>query len=232
MPEILTSIITYTGGGPAIWTDFIKEISRTDLTRVALFLTGLDSKGRKDCYAALTSLLASHDFSIPFVHARDDMHPDEYSLLMEKFGTLRFNLHPNRVRSFSYDLPEDLRKRIYIENVGPDPDRAQLEEADLAGFAGVCLDFAHLEMARLNHPEHYRELTGLLDRTQIGVNHVSAVIKRGDGYEDFHAFHDLAEFDYLRAFPRRYVADFVAIELCEPLKKQLQVKVKLEEMWG
>jgi hypothetical protein len=230
-PEVLTSVITYQPSDPAAWKRFVEEFPRANLSRIALFLTGLDPKGRKECYAALSRTLKTHPFSIPFVHARNDMHPDEYDFLTETFGTVRFNLHPARSRSYSYDLPARLRERIYIENIGHNRKDVRLEERDLEGFAGICLDFAHLEMERLNIPEYYRTLTELLDRIPIGANHVSAVTRVKGIAEDIHAFQDLSEFDYIRDIPRTYVADFVALELCEPLEKQMQVKVMLEEMW-
>jgi hypothetical protein len=225
-PEILPSIITFApGGGEYPWRDFVDEFPRANLHRVALFLTGLDAKGRERCFETLSRTLASYPFTVPFVHARDDMHPDEYALLMEKFGTERFNLHAGSDKPPIYDLPEDLRQRIYIEN------HRHLTRSDLIGYAGICLDFAHLEMARLNNTEYYNRLVQLLDLFPIGANHVSAITSVNDKAEDIHVFRDLSEFDYLRSFPRSYVADFVAIELAEPLEKQLQVKAMLEEMW-
>ena len=225
--EVLCSITTAaTFGDPSMdWRRAIQDTARLGLARVALFLTGLNPVQRKTLYQLLLSQRLRHEFAIPFVHARGDMHSDEYRFLMGEFGAERFNLHRRRQQPHEHDLSKELRSRIYIENAW------HLEQADLKGFAGICLDFSHLEAVMYEEPKEYPMLEGLLDRFPIGANHVSAFLleRSQNNRRDRHFTTSPGDFDYLSGFPRRYFGKFVALELSNPLEEQLTVKTRLEK---
>ncbi|MBI5654990.1 hypothetical protein HZC53_05070 [Candidatus Uhrbacteria bacterium] len=226
-PEVLCSITTAASiGDPSMdWRIAVQDTVQLGIKRFALFLTGLKPTERKNCYQLLLTHRLRHEFEIPFVHARSDMHPDEYRFLMHEFGTKRFNLHPVRKAELPEGgLPDDLRRLIYIENVG------KLLESDLNGFAGICLDISHLEITRRVYPEYYPTLCAMIENHRVGANHVSAYQNegKGDGRDDKHHYVSITEFDYLKAYPKEYFGRYVAIELTNPLSEQLAVKSLLE----
>lgn len=211
------------------WRRAIYDTADLGLTRFALFLTMLEADERQECYALLRVRRRSHLFDIPFVHARCDMAPDEYRLLMGEFGTERFNLHAPRLRPLpDGGLPQDIRRQTYIENVG------QLTPQDLEGFAGLCLDLSHLEIVRRTFPEQMPALLDLIARQHIGANHVSAYSFTGrqDGRDDRHHFTSLDEFAYLENYPSSHFGRFVAIELANPLASQFRVRDMLKLRLG
>lgn len=224
--EVLCSITTarISNDPQSEWRTAIEDTARLGISRFALFLTGLGAEERRECYRLLLSHRLRHEVAIPFVHARGDMHPDEYRFLIGEFGTERFNLHRSSERRHEHPLPDDLRSRIYIENAW------RIREEDLLGFAGICLDFSHMEAVMYLKPDYYPQLEALLDAFPIGANHVSAFKLRPqpDLRRDRHFVSEPDDLDYLAGFPRRYFGRFVAIELTNPLEEQLSLKPKIE----
>ncbi len=226
--EALCSITTAAtfGDPPMDWRIAIQDTARLGINRFALFLTGLDPIQRKTLYDALLSHRLRHEITIPFVHTRGDMHPDEYRFLMGEFGTERFNLHKTSMQRHEHQLSDILRSRIYIENAW------RIEASDLDGFAGICLDFSHMEAILYEDEAEYPALEMLLEKFPIGANHVSAftLATPRDNRRDRHFTTLPSDFDYLSGFPRRYFAKYVAIELSNPLEKQLEVKDRIEKL--
>jgi hypothetical protein len=224
---VLCSITTATihGHGPMDRRAAVDESVCLGLTRFALFLTALDAEARRDYYRFLRQRRRMHNFTIPFVHARSDMHPDEYRMFMSEFGTERFNLHPVRKHLLTHELPEEIRAVTYVENLLDQP-----TESDYEGFAGICLDFAHLEHIRRFGQERYRACLALLERIPIGANHVSAYASEREGTvaEHRHWVESLEDFDYVRRFPVLFFGRFVAIEVNNPLSAQLEAANWLE----
>ncbi len=214
---------------PLDWRQAIDETAELGLRRFSVFLTGLDAAARQECYALLRKRRMTHDFVLPFVHARSDMQPDEYRMFMAEFGTERFNLHPVEKNPLPPGgLPEDLRQIIYIENVG------RLKEEQLADFAGICLDISHLEITRRNFPDYFPTLCALVEKYHVGANHVSAYATEEiqGKRDDKHRYSSLDEFDYLKRYPLDYFGKYVAIELTNPLPQQLLVKRLLDKWLG
>jgi hypothetical protein len=154
------------------------------------------------------------------------MRPDEYRLLMSEFGTERFNLHPLREYPLAHELPEDLRAVTYIENL-----LEEMRDSDYEGFAGACLDLAHLEQVRRTDPQVQRSLETLLERIPIGANHIGAFEPDRSGApatRHRHWFESMRDFDYLKQVPLRHFGRFVAIEVCNPIADQIRVKTMLD----
>ena len=190
---------------------FIDELRRSDIRRIALFPTCLSDLERKALYAELESI---DGLRIPHIHLRADCAPSEVEYLIDRFGAEVFNIHPRASTHPFRAIPATLAERFFVENVD-----IPVEEADVDGtvgprLGGLCLDFSHLENARLLCRDSYVQTTmSLLARYPVGCCHLSA-IRFGDpnswsGEWDHHDFKSLADLDYLakyRAFIPRFGA--------------------------
>jgi hypothetical protein len=235
--EVLVSITTYHGQGVSDgWKAMLAEVADLGLNRVALFITGLDHKSRLECYSILASLKQRQNLSLPFVHARADMQPEEYHWLMEEMGTQVFNLH---TPSFLYPhplLPAELKQRICLENSCLTPDRS-LTRSSFDGFAGICLDLSHLEDARRRHPQEYLGLIDLLTEIPVCANHISAIPNQprsrdlsGKPAFDDHRLLAECEIDYAATYPPNYFGQYVALELINPIREQLFLAKRLRDL--
>lgn len=196
----------------------------------ALFLTCLTSRERIRFYKECMSRF--RDISFPFVHARSDMSPEEFNLLMERFGTKRFNLHATRILPITHDLGVEIRRHIFIENT------PGLVKPDLRGFAGVCLDVSHMEDLRRLCPDVFGQTSRVVDLAGVGANHISAIastpVTNESGALQYsrHSSRSFEEFAYLAAYPHSWFSDFCAIELENPIDEQLQIISQIERMLG
>jgi hypothetical protein len=231
--QVLVSVTTYHAGTTPdhAWQGLLAEVAEYKLSQVALFLTGLDHKARAECYSVLRSLRRSQGLSIPFVHARADMQPEEYRWLSEKMGTKIFNLHAPTLDCPHIPLDPVLRRSICIENSGP------FRRADLSGFAGVCLDLSHLEDARRRKPLEYLELVEILKEVAVCANHMSAVsdparvpIQHGQMCFADHHLEAVSELDYAANYPAHYFGQYIALELVNPIGEQLTLAKRVEEL--
>lgn len=204
--------------------DYLRSIRRLGLTEIALFPTALDFRGRQDLYRELED---SPVQSIPHVHLRTDMAESELDYLVDRFQTRVFNIHSLRSNHPYQPRSDRYLKRIFIENSGVIPGRDEL-----ALFGGLCLDFSHWENGRLTRAPEYVGFERLVEEFPIGCCHVSAIhsapVSPWGSYDD-HEFHHLGEFQYLRAY-RRFLPEYVSLELENSLEDQLRVKAALEEI--
>ncbi len=105
----------------------------------------------------------------------------------------------------------------------------ETDEKEVKEFAGVCLDFSHLENDRLLFSERFKEQRSLLLQYKIGCNHIAAIGATKKLTEDGtcmafdkHIFNELSELDYLKNYPEEFFSNYIAIELENSLKEQLQ----------
>lgn len=229
-PQLLPSITTAGNTKDACWSQ-IKEINTLKISEAALFLTGFDTELRKKLYKTLLKAKKKHPFTLPFIHARSDMSPDEYTFLIKEFGTKSFNLHPTRQCPLLHKLPYRLRRRIYIENTD------SLLNEDLDGFAGVCLDVSHLEDYRLmNRHRMHNKVRDLSRKLVVGVSHISAItakpyiFKNGDITYAPHLATSIADFAYLLRYPVALLGKYAALELENPLWEQLEIKEHIDQL--
>lgn len=222
--KILPTITTTQGSD---WRERIKEVNEIGLKEIALFPTNIRKKEREELYKLLEKSCVKN---IPFVHLRSDMELEELNYLVETYGAKVFNTHTAREYPFIYETWAKYRKMIYIENV-----YFPLDQEELKKFAGICLDFSHLENDRLMHPETFKHNIQILERFPIGCNHIGAIKKEiwidpGDGYNknktrhDFHQLGDLRELDYLKNYPLKYFSSYITIELENSIEEQLKIK--------
>lgn len=227
LPSITTISEKFEVPGGTSWRDKIKEIDELGLEKVAIFPTCLNKKQRQEMYNLLEKTKLKE---IPFVHLRSDMPPEELDYLVERFKTQVFNIHTERQWPLQFDLSK-YQKRIFVEY-----SFRELQEAEVSRFGGICLDFSHIENDRLLHIEEYQRNFNLLNKYQIGCNHIAAIskiplAKREDGsasshkffHHDKHTFQNLSEFGYLKNYPKEFFSNFCAIEVENSLKEQLTV---------
>jgi len=213
LPTITTKI-------KSAWRDKVKEVKKLRLKEVALFLTCLNQKERKELYQLLKE---TNIGSIPFVHLRSDMELWELDYLVKHYQAKVFNTHTKRDFPFLYNL-DRYKKIIYIENV-----YKPLDEAEIKEFAGICLDLSHLENARIFKPKIYKHNISLIEKYPPGCSHISPnknflmLDEDKPLPEEPHYLKNLSELDYLKRYPLKYFGAFVAIELENTIAEQLKV---------
>ncbi|OQA03559.1 MAG: hypothetical protein BWY68_00703 [bacterium ADurb.Bin400] len=220
--EILVSVTT---ADDVDWRGAINEVSKFGINRFALFLTGLNSEQREECYQTLSTL---PNITIPFIHARTDMTLDEYELLSAHFGTELFNIHPLSDYPLIHDYTK-IASHILVENAG------HLTKEDIKQFGGICLDISHLENYRLSGSPRYEAVCQLLEDYPVKANHVSAITSKP--YRDYddamkyanHTLTNLSQVDYLKNYPDRYFAPYIAIELTNNIESQLKIKEYMQK---
>lgn len=213
---ILPGLTTTSGSD---WRAKIREIDRLRIRQVALFPTCLESGEREELYRRLGETKLE---SIPHVHLRgEDMAPHELDFLVNRYRTKVFNIHSLAEYPINFDYSR-FAGRICIENTGFVP-----TAGELAGFAGLCVDFAHWESGLLAKNPNYRDFRDLVERFPVGCCHVSALsetpVQDHDGPSyDNHRLSDLSALDYIRKYVR-YFPDIVSVELENPLAEQGEV---------
>lgn len=234
--KLLVSITTtqfYPRTEPQAWLSKIEEIKFFGIQEVAFFPTCLDPKQRVECYRYLETV---KNLSIPFVHARSDMHPDEFQYLRDRFATKLFNLHSHRCRPLMHDLSEH-QSMIAIENTGEE----KMVASDIGHFCGLCLDLTHLEDDRKkNKLLKYESILSLMDLFPVRGNHIgpiSSVLRHFPDdpsitFYEKHLMEDPSEFDYLQSYPERFFGELMAIEIENPITEQLKAKDYLENLIG
>lgn len=221
--KIIPSITTQSRGGHT-WRQKIEEIIPLQVSEVGLFLTGLDSDERAECYELLEEVSRKHSFRIPFVHAVSEMREEEYWHLTRVFSTEKFNLHPVHEYPLEHPLSPEIRSRIFIENTS----RVRpLSVEDLKGFAGICFDLSHLEESRRTSIPQYYHLLSLTKFARLGANHISAMTEKphsfGDGLPQFssHNLDESSSVRYISSLQPTAFAPLCAVELENSLEEQL-----------
>jgi hypothetical protein len=158
------------------------------------------------------------------------MAPEEFSSLIDNFGTRYFNIHSQKEFPCKYDL-SPFRKIILVEN-----NIKLFDEEEAEACGGICLDVSHLESHRLVKPDLYQKTVAMLEKYPVKANHISAVLKnppreaKDANSRSRHYLSDLTELDYLKKYPKKYFGEFIAIELENDLKTQLKAKSIIEDI--
>ena len=220
-------LVTITTTHRSNWRQKIREVDELNIKEVALFLTGLNSQERKECYRLLkkTKLI-----KIPFVHLKSDMAPWELKFLIKNYQSKTFNIHSEAQYPLKHNL-SPYSNQIYIENTD-----CFLNEKEIQKWAGICLDLSHLEDNRYLNPKKYHHNLKIIKKYPLGCNHISAVRKKAFHHSQYgnikssHWIKDLSEVNYLKNFPKEFFSSVMAIELENSLKKQLKVKKYIENL--
>lgn len=217
------------------WLDKVEEINELGITEIALLPTALGLEQRKQLYKKLETTNLQ---SIPFVHLRHDMVQEELDYLVSRYKTKIFCLHANDLGLKLFDKLAKYQSMIYLEN--PINDRSAVKNFTKEKFAehqivGVCLDLAHLESQHSTNRPLYKQIQGVLNKTQIGCNLISAVstnvfLKMFHKKTELHDLKNLNQLDYLKKFPKHYFAKYIIIQLDNSLEEQVEVQKHLENM--
>ena len=210
------------------WKKEIAEVKKIKLKEVCLFLTCVNENERKELYNLLKETGVE---KIPLIHLRNDMRVEELNYLAKNYKTKIFNTHSETGHPLKYGLGK-YKKSIYIENAGIKKTIGnRFIEEEIKNFAGVCLDFSHLENERLLRPEIYESDIKVIEKYPCGCNHIGAVKKNlfknqyePNGCYRSHFFEDLSEFDYLKKYPAEYFSSILAIELENTIGEQLKAR--------
>lgn len=218
LPTVTTTSNDYLGK--------LSEAQKLNLKEICLFLTGLKIKERKKLYQQLEKTPIK---KIPFVHLRSDMELWELDFLVENYQTKLFNLHTASQFPHLFDISK-YRDKIYIENTINYP----FDENEVKKFAGVCIDFAHLENDFILRDKNYKKNLKVIKKFPCGCGHISAITDKLIYYSedkiysyDSHYLKDYSELDYLIGY-RQYLPDVMAIELENSIKEQLRIKDYLQ----
>lgn len=209
---------TITTIGPD-WRDKVKRAGELGLKEVNIFPTCLKQKERQEFYQLLDKAGIR---KIPFVHLRQGMAPSELDFLIEKYKTEVFNIHTNREFSFQYDY-QKYRDKIYIENTIEPYDEKEIKE-----FAGICIDFAHLENARIFKPKLYEHNIKVIEKYKCGCNHISPAVnfslydEAGRSEHHPHTLINLSQLNYLKNYPAKYFSHYIGIELENNIDEQIR----------
>jgi hypothetical protein len=205
------------------WQSKLQEISDLKIEEIALFLTGILFQERQLLFKQLSKTAVKR---IPVVHLKSDMAPSEIEYLLKKYQVQAFNLHGQEEYKITHNLNK-FKKLIYIENA-VFPWRA--DEVDQYG--GICLDFQHLERAKISYPDKYRKEIDILNQgVQIGFNHVSPLIEDKTGkFGIGHTYSNLNQFDYLNNFPTEYFSKYMALELENSIDEQIKAKAYIAKL--
>jgi hypothetical protein len=203
------------------WRDEIGEIEELGLKEVNIFLTGLIEKERGILYQDLKKIGIT---KIPFVHIRSDMDIWELDLLVNEFDTEAFNIHTQREFPLEHNL-DKYKKLIFVENT-----YFPLDENEIKEFAGICLDFSHLDSDRRFREDIYEQDIKMIEKYGCGCNHISPqkmfpLLNKEDkdiNSKHPHFFNSLSEFNYLKNYPRRYFSPYLAVEIENSIKEQLE----------
>ncbi len=211
----------------ADWRERIKEAKNLKLKEISVFPTCLSLEERKELYELLKEASIER---IPFVHLRTDMEVWELDYLVRNFHVKVFNTHSRR----EYPIPPEwdkYRKKIHIENT-----YFPLDEKEIKEFAGVCLDFSHLEGSRIYQPERYANDVKIIEKYGSGCGHISPVknwnfldkeawrFKKGETENFPHILKDLSELNYLKRYPLKYFGKYLALEMENSVEEQLKAK--------
>ncbi len=146
----------------------LKEVQELGLTEVCFFATGLTLKERKEFYPRLRK---SSIKSIPLVHLKDDSELWELDFFIKNFQTRAFNCHLQEEYRLKNDLSQ-YKKQIFVENTF-----IPLKENEIKQFAGICIDFSHLEVMKICQPKIYRSNLELIKKYPCACAHISAAGK-------------------------------------------------------
>lgn len=207
----------------------IKEADNLNLQEVCLFLTGVPvARERKKIYKRLES---SSIRKIPLVHLRGDIKPREIEYFLDRFKTEAFCAHSAKEYPLVCDWSEFM-DRIYFENT-----IFGFNEEHMKGFAGICIDFIHLDEKNPGLLHDYPGDVEVIKKYPCGCAHVGAMPKNGVSLQKFekdyhlgHLLKDFSDLDYLAKYPKSFFPAIIALELENSLNRQLEIKDCLEKL--
>jgi len=196
------------------------QINKLNIDTVCLFLTCLEKEERTDLFERLKK---SSITNIPFVHLRSDMDEFEIEYLINNFNTQVFNIHSQNNHPLQYDLSK-YKNQIFVENTF-----GEFDEETIKKFAGICIDFTHLENFRRKDKAIYNKQISQIEKYQCRCGHVGAIKgkpifdeKLNRLHYDLHYLENMSEVDYLVKY-KKYYPEFMVLELENSIEQQLEI---------
>ena len=212
--EILVGI---TGRNLTEFKDKVEEVNSLGISRVSVFLEFYNKDKRKKLYKVLKK---SGIKEIPFVHARHDMKLEEYEFLIKTFKTKYFNLHIDAFELIEKRKLKWIKRKILFEHSYHDTITKKLNMKDIGGF---CIDLSHFKSAEQRHTNEFKFVVSNKQNSKIFIaNHLN-------GYDpiekrDIHTITSTKDFDYLRTLPKFVFGKYIALEMFNSIKEQLEFK--------
>ncbi|MFW6282819.1 MAG: hypothetical protein ACOC1P_02085 [Minisyncoccales bacterium] len=203
----------------------IIECDSLGITRVSLFLEFFSEKKKK---RVIELLLDSKIKEIPFIHLKNDMSSEELTFFEKTFKTKYFNLHLN---SFNYlEKWKGHYNKLLLElgytKKHKDP---YLFKKDFKKIKGFCIDLSHFKAAKERGRVEYSFVMQYKNSPEkFLANHLN-------GYSEFwkkdlHKPKTKKQLDYLKDLPNFIFGKYIALEMFNPIKEQLEFKEYVEEL--
>ena len=226
-------LVSITGRTPEEWQDKLQEINELGITEIALFLEMYEPEEKQKIYDAL---LKSCVKKIPVVHIRHDMTRDELAFLRKKFKTKYFTCHEENFVHHDVLHWKGFYKHIYLEM---NFDNIVSKKVVVEKIGGFCVDLAHFKvgMEKLSRDFEY-----VFERKDLPSHKVSArrskklfACNHLNGWNpetniDMHTIYDLLNFDYLKTLPKFVFGKYIALEMFNSIKEQLEYKKYLTDL--
>lgn len=208
-------LLSISGPTSNILISKIHELDKLKITKAALFVSCIGSRQNRE--KVYEELLKSKIKYIPLVHIRDEVDKDELIFLKKKFKTKCFNFH--EVGFHYLEKWHGFYKNLYLEL---NTDGFVSKQVQIKKIGGFCIDVSHLMVAKTKNLTEYEYITKMKRRNIFTCNHVS-------GYSptrvtDLHEPKKLSDFDYLKEIPEFVFGKYIAIEINNPIKDQIEIK--------
>lgn len=208
------------------WRDRIAEVKQLGLTEIGFFPTCINKTERQEAYDLLIKAGVK---KIPFVHLRTDMDVSEINYLIDQFKTEAGNIHTSNSHQMENDL-SSFKNMIFVENAVH-----KFADNELDNWAGLCIDFSHLENNRLKKMDLYGYFMDLIGNYPCGCCHVNAIRIEPNNLEvsnyDYHYYITLSDFDYLANY-KEFIPNIVALELENSISEQLKARDYIYKIIG
>jgi len=91
---------------------------------------------------------------------------------------------------------------------------------DIAKIAGFCIDLAHFKCALARGVEEAAFVFSKRGQTNFACNHLNGYNPKTN--IDKHVVDDLKDFDYLTTLPKELFGQIIALEVYQPIARQLE----------
>lgn len=217
-------LVGITGANDSDWKKKILECEKLRIKRIALFLECYTSRQRKEIYS---TLLDSNIKEISFVHAKNDMELYEFEFLRKNFKTKYFNIHTN---GFEYlDKWKGIHNKLLLELGFGFKNKNIPTNFDFNKIAGFCIDIAHFRASKeRGTKEYFFVMQHKKQKSKFIANHLNGYSKKAK--TDLHTVKSKKELDYLKEIPKFIFGKYIALEMTNSIKQQLQFRDYIYEL--
>jgi hypothetical protein len=213
MHKLSERILFGVGSFGSDWRGQLKDISKLNIPKIALFLECMKLSERKKVYKELSN---SKVKDIPLVHVRGDMKREELVFLKNNFKSSYFTIHENEFKF----LPKwrGFQKNIFLEM---NTDDYVSKSVKLERIGGFCVDISHFKVAEQKWSKEF-EYTIKKSLKCFACNHLNGYSYKLNS--DLHIIKSLKEFDYLETIPSFIFGKAIALETGNSIAEQIKFK--------